>query len=222
MQRSYAAPCRPVHELTGKLAVALMEEVGRSGRRLVGVTGSADGNGASLIAGQLAKVIAETGWTTCLVDANWRLPSLGSDARPTCPDGKLERSTEVLRSHNVELTVMLLRGTIAVSDLVASRSVLSALEEASALYDWVVVDLHSPARTMDLEAAIGLLDQVIVVVEACRSTAKTLQEVLAIVPHLKRAAVILNKAPGRLTRKAAARASGMSASGQAYDTAASF
>jgi uncharacterized protein involved in exopolysaccharide biosynthesis len=222
VQRSYAAQCIPVYELMGKLAVALMEGSGRSERRMIGVTSSADGAGASLIAGQLARVIAETGRSTCLVDANWRLPAIDLPARPLGLNGEFARSTETLRFSDSTLGVMTLRSMIAVSDLVGCRSVISALEEVSASYDCIIVDLHSPFRTMDLEATIGRLDHIIVVVEARRSTAKALHEMLKVIPYLKRAAVVLNKAPDRQRGKAAGRVNKIPSSGRAYDTAASF
>jgi len=67
---------------------------------------------------------------------------------------------------------------------------------------------------MDLEATIGRIDHIIAVVEARRSTAKALHEVLKVTPNLNRAAVVLNKAPDRQRRKSAERVNKITASGR--------
>ena len=194
-----------LYEVMGKLAVALMERSGCTERWMIGVTSSADGTGASLVAGQLARVIAETGKSTCLVDATWRLPPPDLAGRPPTLNGEFARSKETLRLSNRTLDVLTLRSAVAVSDLLGSRSVISALEEVSTSYACIIVDLHSPFTTMDLEATIGRLDDIIVVVEANRSKAEALRHILQLIPFRKRAAVVLNKTPDRQTRRVAER-----------------
>ncbi len=190
-QPSYRADCRPVYEAMGNLAVAMLEACSRRSRRLIGVVSPQDGAGASLVAAQLAKVLADTGSKTCLVDANWRLPvvdvSLPGEIRYGALTGWMEKTTGTL-------DLLTLRAAASVSGLTASLSIFAALERVDVEHQWIVVDFHSLARTVDLEAAINLMDQVVVIVEAQRTTRQGLRDLLNVVPASKLAAVVMNKA----------------------------
>jgi uncharacterized protein involved in exopolysaccharide biosynthesis/Mrp family chromosome partitioning ATPase len=193
-QPSYRVDCRRAYEATGKLAVAMLESSSRrSGIHVIGVVSPQVGAGASLVAAQLAKVVAETGSKTCLLDANWRLPLSDAPLPDETRYGGLTGWTERTASTAGTLDILMLRATWPVSDLTAALSIVTALESASVEHQWIVVDFHSPAQTVDLEATINLMDQVVVIVEAQRTTHQGLRDVLNIVPPSKLASIVLNK-----------------------------
>jgi len=194
-QLSYGAHCRPVYDAMGKLAVAMLGASSRgSSRRLIGVVSPQDGAGASLVAAQLAKVLADTGSKTCLVDANWRLPLSDVSLPDKSRYGELAGGMERAGSTTGTLDLLTLRAAAPVSDLTASLSIVAALESAGVEHQWIVVDFHSFAQTVDLEAAINLMDQVVVIVEAQRTTRQALRDLMNVVPPLKLRAIVMNKA----------------------------
>ena len=203
-QPSYKAGCVPVFEAMGNLAVAMLEASSRRSRRLIGVVSPQDGAGASLIAAQLAKVLADAGSRTCLVDANWRLPSLDASSPGEIRYGALTGWMEK-GGLTAGLDLLTLRAATPVSSLTASLSILAALASVDVEHPWVVVDFHSLAATVDLEAAVKLMDQVVVVVQAQRTTRHGLRSLLDVVPATKLAAVVMNKAKVKRKRAKAPR-----------------
>jgi Mrp family chromosome partitioning ATPase/capsular polysaccharide biosynthesis protein len=202
-QSSYGVDCRRAYDAAGKLAVAMLDANIRRSRRLIGVVSPQEGAGASLVAAQLAKVLADTGSNTCLVDANWRSPLSDVSLPDETLYGRLTGWKENTASMVGTLDVLTLRAAAPVSDLTASLSIVTALESAGVEHQWIVVDFHSLAQTMDLEVAINLIDQVVVIVEAQRTTGQGLRGVLNIVPPGKLAGIVLNKVKikGKRSRK---------------------
>ena len=203
-QPSYRAGCLPLLEAVGNMAAAMFEASSRRSRRLIGVVSPDDGAGTSLIAAQLAKVLADAGSRTCLVDANWRLPPIdGSppgDLRYGALAGWMEKD-----GLTTGLDLVTLRTAAPVSGMAALLSILAALDSVLAEHPWVVVDFHSLAVTVDMAAAVNLLDQVVVVVQAQSTTRAGLRDLLSIVPATKLAAVVVNKAKVKRKRAKAPR-----------------
>jgi uncharacterized protein involved in exopolysaccharide biosynthesis len=243
----------------GKVAVRLQARSQRRRRKqqsavIIGVVAPMEGAGASSVAVNLAKVIAESGQRTLLVDANWRgyrvaprtpwisvlmnnkymrgcsLESqrttnsvrekfagantelsqniydlsagttgldLFTDVAPgehvDSPVPVLARTLATIDLETERLDVLVLRATSQISELSAALSIVKALEHHGN-YDCVIVDFLSTDQTADLEASVSLLKQVIVVVEAGRTTSGSLHNLMRFVPGDKVATVILNKA----------------------------
>src|SRR5215471_15216959 len=88
LQSVYAGNSVCIYDLMGKVAAKLQTAVNQQKRSrkaavrsqegstsIIGVVAPTEGSGASLIASHLARIIAESGQRTLLVDANWRRPS---------------------------------------------------------------------------------------------------------------------------------------------------
>jgi len=252
----------------GKVAVRLQARSQRRRRKqqgavIIGVVAPMEGAGASSVAVNLAKVIAESGQRTLLVDANWRgyqvaprtswisvlmnnkymrgcslesqrtinsvrekfakLNIIGfmrgantelsqniydlsagtteldlfTDVAPgehvDSPVPVLARTLATIDLETERLDVLVLRATSQISELSAALSIVKTLEHLGN-YDCVIVDFLSTDQTADLEASVSLLKQVIVVVEAGRTTSGSLHNLMRFVPGDKVATVILNKA----------------------------
>ncbi|HQT80275.1 MAG TPA: Wzz/FepE/Etk N-terminal domain-containing protein [Rhodopila sp.] len=203
LQPSYLVTCDPLYEAVARMAVTLPDSATRRGARVIGMAAPVDGVGVSLLAAHLARVIAESGQRTLLLDANWRQRPVDDAALPVGQSRRLASARSIIKLGSDTLDVLILRATAPLSELNASLSIASAIESVRLDYDCIVVDFHSLARTADLEAAIGLVDQVVVVAQSRRTRTPELREALKSVPRHKLGAVILNRV--RLVGKAAGR-----------------
>ena len=59
--------------------------------------------------------------------------------------------------------------------------------------DWVVVDFHSIDQTADIEAAMDVISEVLIVLQARRTLSDHVEAMLRIVPKEKIPAAILNR-----------------------------
>jgi Mrp family chromosome partitioning ATPase len=193
-QPSYRANCPPVYDAMSKLAVGMLETLNRRGRRLIGVVSPQNEAGTSLIAAQLARVLADTGGKVCLVDANWQSRSVDAALSSGLRYGELTGWMERTRSAIGRMDLLTLRAAGPVPDLAASLSIVAALDSVGPEHQWIIVDFHAVAQMVDLEAAINQIDQVVVIIEAERTTRQDLRDLLDIVSPLKLAGIVLNKA----------------------------
>lgn len=161
--------------------------------RIIGVAAPTSGVGTSSVAVHLANILAESGRKTLLVDANWQKPSVGlavyqSDANPM-----LARVLAAIHLEPGRLDILVLRATAPISPLNASLAIVSALQHLPGDHDCVVVDFHAADQTADLEASMTIINEAVVVVEAGRTTAESLYDLLRVLPKDKLQAVIMNK-----------------------------
>ena len=180
------------HQTRSKKAAVKSQEASTS---IIGVVAPTEGAGVSLIASHLARIIAESGQRTILVDANWRKP-IGARAglNAGCPQA-LESTYTTTRLNPYTLDILTLRAIAPISELNASLSIVSALEGLEADYDWIVVDFHSTEQTSDFEASVSIIHAAIVVVEAGSTSSECLRATLRMIPRSKVGALILNKIP---------------------------
>ncbi|TKB24977.1 MAG: hypothetical protein E5W69_07950 [Mesorhizobium sp.] len=75
----------------------------------------------------------------------------------------------------------------------ASLSISAALQHLQQEYSCIVVDFHTTDRTADLEAAMGVISEVLLVLQARRTFADHLEGILRIIPAEKLSAVILTR-----------------------------
>jgi Mrp family chromosome partitioning ATPase len=146
-----------------------------------------------LVAAHLARIIAESGQKTLLIDANWRKPSIDQALLEPNPGRGLASRLATINSEPESLIVLMLRPMAAISELNASLSIATAFQQLQSKYDCVVVDFHSTEHTADFEANMTAINEVIVVAEARRTSSETLLGFLRLIPSAKIAAVILNK-----------------------------
>jgi Mrp family chromosome partitioning ATPase/capsular polysaccharide biosynthesis protein len=206
LQAVYARNEAVIYDLMGKVAAKLQAAVnyqtrsksaaGRSqegSTSIIGVVAPIEGAGVSLIASHLARIIAESGQRTILVDANWRKP-VGAPAglNAGCRQA-LESTYTTIQLNPFTLDILTLRAIAPISELSASLSIVSALEGLEADYDWIVVDFNSTEQTSDFEASVSIINTAIVIVEAGSTSSECLSATLRMIPRSKVGALILNK-----------------------------
>jgi succinoglycan biosynthesis transport protein ExoP len=206
LQPTYAIALTGVHDLMGKVAAKLPAVVNNHNKSknvavrtqggstsIVGVVAPTDGSGASMIAADLARLIAESGQRTLLVDANWRKPIDVKPGLNATDPRALERTRTTIQLNSGTLDILMLRAAAPLSELNASRSIVSALQALEAEYDWIVVDFHSTEQTADFELCVSIINTAIVVVEAGHTSSESLRGTLQLVPKYKVGAIIMNK-----------------------------
>ncbi len=194
LQPAYMFVSACLHDAMGKVAARLQEGQNRRSGWIIGVAAPADGTGVSSVAAHLARVIADSGKKTLLLDANWRQSSIGQALLNSNQSRRLARGLTTINLEAGKLDVLVLRATSPTSELNALLSIVSTLELLCADYDRIVVDFHSSEQTADLAASMTVIDEVIVVAESRRTTLDCLRRLLQELPRSKIAAVILNKA----------------------------
>ncbi|MBV9243742.1 MAG: hypothetical protein JO366_02915 [Methylobacteriaceae bacterium] len=192
LQLAYVRGSAGLHLAMSKLA-ATSQGKGRRSGWIMGVAAPTPGAGASSVAAHLARIIAETGQKTLLIDANWQKPSIAPAAPNENPSRTLARTPATIPIEPVSLDVLTLRPAGSVSELRASLSIFTTLHQLRAECDWMAVDFHSAKETVDLEACMSALDEVIVVAEARQVSSEDLRNVLRLIPAGKIATVVLNK-----------------------------
>lgn len=192
LQPAYSRASPAIHSTLSKIAARMRGVQGRKGGFVIGVASPLATSGSSTVAIHLARAIAGTGQTTLLVDANWQKPLVGPPMLNAEPGRKLARAFATIPADQGRLEVLVLRSTSPTSELNASLSISTALQHLQQEYDCVVVDFHSADRTADLEAAMGVISEVLVVLKARRTCSDHIEEILRIIPAEKVAAVILN------------------------------
>jgi Mrp family chromosome partitioning ATPase len=142
----------------------------------LGITSCYAGEGVSTVATQLSLVAAASGMRVLLVDLNWQRPSIHSYfdvprapgvAEALAGGGRLELPVQASGHTNLSLL------TIGATD--SDFTPTFSLEQMSSLirtlqseYDLVVLDLLSSVETGSTASLSGLLDGIVLVVEAER------------------------------------------------------
>ena len=193
LQPSYALVSGKFDTAMGKVAVRLQQEENRRSGLVIGVAAPGDGAGTSSVAAHLARTLTESGHKILLVDANWRKPSTRQAMLNSSPSRKLGRRHATIHLGDENTEVLVLRATDAISEMNASLSIVSTLQLLHVEYDYVVVDFPAAEQTVDLEASMTVINDVIVVVEAGRTTSESLYGLLRMIPRAKLASVVLNK-----------------------------
>ena len=193
LQPAYTNVSAKITETMGKFTVRLQGRQTRRSGFIIGVVAPTASAGTSSIAANLARIVAESGQRTLLVDANWRKPSAENQLLEPNPGRKLATGFAMINLATESLVVLLLRSITPISELNASLSIVATLQQQRAEYDCVVVDFPSIEQTADFEASMATIDEVIVVLEAGNASYEGLGAFLRLVPKNKIAAVVLNK-----------------------------
>ena len=193
IQLVYEATSAKLHDTMSKLAVRLHGEHNQQGRSLIGVVAPTSDAGVSMVAAHLARTIADSGRKTLLVDANWRKPPTSRAMLNSEPARKLARTLKTINLGAGSLDVLVLRATSSMSELNASLSIVTTLQHLKTEYDSVVVDFHSTDQTADFEASSAVVTNVIIVVEARRTSSEGIRWLLRLIDRDKVAGIVLNK-----------------------------
>ena len=192
LQPAYVRCSAILNDAIGKVAVGLLGRQTHGGGMIVGVAAASGGAGASSIAAHLARIIAESGQKTLLVDANWRKLPVATAVLSSEPGRRLASALATIELQPESLDVLVLRAMTPISELNAALSIANTLQFHDE-YDCVVVDFHSGEQTADLEASMALMTEVVVVAEAHRTSSERLHDFVRLIPRDKISAVVLNK-----------------------------
>lgn len=188
---------------TVKVAADLARE--DEGARVIGVVSSLPDEGKTLVAANLAHLIAQNGARVLLIDGDLRksalTEALAPDAR-TGIDGVLfggaALADAVRTSANPRLDLLPARTGLAQRDgheILGSRAMRDLLTEAERDYDYVVVDLPPILSVVDARAMAPLLDGVVLVVEWGATSREVVADALRSAPalHDRLLGIVLNK-----------------------------
>ena len=193
LQSAYTSLSAKYSEVMGTFVVRLQGRQPRKGGLIIAVVAPSACVGTSSVAANLARIVAESGQRTLLVDANWRKPSIDQHLSEPNPGRALASGFAMINLATERLVVLVLRSIAPISELNATLSIIATLQQQRAEYDCVVVDFPSIEQTADFEASMATIDEVIVVVEAGGPSSERLSGFLRLVPKNKIAAVVLNK-----------------------------
>jgi Mrp family chromosome partitioning ATPase len=193
LQSAYTKVSSHAYDIISKVAIKLQDGANRRSGWIIGIASPAEDTGASSIAVHLARIIAESGQRTLLLDANWRKSATGQTLLNSSQSRKLARGLATVHLAAETLDILVLRATTPISELNASLSIISTLELLRADYDCIIVDFIASEQTTDLEAGVSLVDQMVAVAAARHTTSDSLRGLLRKFPGDRIAAVILNK-----------------------------
>jgi len=193
LQTVYLQRLRGLYDAMVKVAVRLQADQSKRNGVIIGVVAPTKGAGASSVAAHLARIIAESGQRTLLVDANWQRPLLSPPVLSPKSDQKPPGLVATIYPQTGSLDFLVIRAAGPISEVKASVSIIGTLQNQQPDYNCTVVDFHSTEQTSDFEAGMALINKLIVVVEARRTSSDTLDLLLRLVPRENIVAVILNK-----------------------------
>ncbi|TCL72971.1 polysaccharide biosynthesis tyrosine autokinase [Rhizobium sp. BK251] len=188
---------------SAKIAIDL--DTGDRKSKVIGIVSSLPSEGKSTIATNFAELLAMQGARTLLIDADLRNPgttrAIGRHAEVGLLEALLEHRPmkELLlideRTKLAFIPAVVKRRVPHSSELLASAAMNALLDEARAIFDYVVLDLPPLAPVVDARAICSSLDKVVFVIEWGRTSRKIVRSTLFSEPDLaeKCAGVILNK-----------------------------
>ena len=196
----------PVSEYYRVLRTKLLRLMTQNGWKVIGVTGPDSSSGKSLTATNLSVAIAmEPNHSALLIDADLRKPALGKLFNVEPKKGLSEmlsgkaKLSEVFYSIGIPRHAVLFntRQQFGSSDLLMGKPVKSLIDEVKANEDGVVAIFDLPPVFVgdDAIAMSALLDAVVVVVDAGRTTKQQLQATLELLKDANIAGCVLNNAP---------------------------
>lgn len=156
--------------------------------KVIGVMSLLPGEGKSLVAKNLASLIAQGGFSTLLIDGDLRNPTL---TRRLAANANLGLADLLLDGRPLEsalvreaATGLMLLPTIGArrlrhgADLLGSVRMRQLVDKARQSFDYVCVDLPPLAAVADVRAAQGLFDAFLLVIEWGKTPREALREAL--------------------------------------------
>ena len=196
----------PVSEYYRVLRTKLLRLMTQNGWKVIGVTGPDSSSGKSLTATNLSIAIAmEPNHSALLIDADLRKPALAKQFGVEPKKGLSEmlsgkaKLTDVFYSIGIPRHAVLFnaRQQFGSSDLLMGKAVKSFIDEVKSNEDGVVAIFDLPPVFVgdDAIAMSSLLDAVVIVVDAGRTTKQQLQATLELLKDANIAGCVLNNAP---------------------------
>jgi succinoglycan biosynthesis transport protein ExoP len=191
-----------------KMAVDL-NHVNKS-QKVIGITSTLPNEGKSTVALSLAKLIAQTGARTLLLDFDLRKPWL---TKMLCPGAKLGtldviagrcRLSEALWTDTATRLALLPTGRkvhlALTNEILASDKLKDFVDSLKQTYEYIIVDLSPLAPVVDVRATTHFIDSYLFVIEWGRTPLGAVEEALNGAPGVyeKTLGVILNKTDMKL------------------------
>ena len=186
-----------------KVAIDLSPTV--TGGRIIGFTSSVPNEGKSSIAASVARLAAQTGARTLLVDADLRNPSLSRSLSPKAASGLLEvvRGQSTLENAiwvdpttNMRFLPATMKARLAhSSEVLASPQTRKFFDSLRNSYDYIIVDFAPLMPIVDVRASTNLVDAYVYVVAWGQTRTDFVEQALSsargVYEHLL--GVVLNK-----------------------------
>ena len=174
--------------------------------RVIGVVSSMPGEGKSTAAMNIAELVASSGSSVLVIDADLRSPTLTREITPNATAGLFEflvndvPINELIYSDEARRLKFLPAagkgGAAQKTDLIGSSKMAQLLTAARQTYNYVIVDLPPLAPVIDAKAIAGSVDGFVFVVEWGETSTATVSDALHNAPLVNQKIIgcILNKA----------------------------
>jgi capsular exopolysaccharide synthesis family protein len=187
-------------EQVRRLAATLLQKQRSDGLKSVMIASATPGDGKTLTAVNLALILSESYRDhVLLVDGDMRRPMIGNVAGLNGADGLTEviKASDDRKASLVELTETLkvLPGGGPEPDplsYLTSPRIQQLLQEATAKFDWVIVDSPPAAGTADAGLLCAMVDAAILVVRAGETTHAAVQRAVEALGRERILGVVLN------------------------------
>jgi succinoglycan biosynthesis transport protein ExoP len=198
-------PFSPLAEAIRSIKVAVDLSSAVSGGRIIGITSSVPNEGKSSIAAALARLVAQSGARTLLIDCDLRNPSLSRLLAPKAKIGlldvvrgqsTLEKGIWIDPESRLQFLSTSTKGRFAhSSEILASPALRKLFEALRQHYDYIFADFAPLRPIVDVRAAVNLVDSYLYVVEWGRTHIDMVNEALQSAPNVYDGllGVILNK-----------------------------
>lgn len=181
--------------------------------RVIGVVSAIPNEGKTLVASNLAQLVAHAGQRALLIDADLRNPSMTRALAPDATEGLIEVLSERRDESQVRwvdpvtglhfIPAVVGGRMFHTAELVASPAMSKLIVNARQHYDFVFVDLPPVAPVVDVRAASHLLDGFVFVIEWGRTSQDVVLEALASAELVRErmVGVVLNKADPKVLKR---------------------
>jgi succinoglycan biosynthesis transport protein ExoP len=177
-----------------------------NGVRVIGVVSSMPGEGKSTTAMNIGELIASSGNSVLVIDADLRSPTLTREITPEAKAGLFEFLVDNVPINDVIYSDEAKRlkflpaagkgGAAQKTDLIGSGKMAQLLAAARQTYNYVILDLPPLAPVIDAQAVAGNVDGFVFVVEWGETSTATVSDALHNAPLVNQKIIgcILNKA----------------------------
>lgn len=205
-QHVVKAPLSRFAETLRAVKLAIDFAPSENGVRVIGVVSSMPGEGKSTTAMNIAELIASSGSSVLVIDADLRSPTLTREITPDAKAGLFEflvdnvPINDVIYSDDARRLKFLPAagrgGAAQKTDLIGSSKMAQLLAAARQTYNYVILDLPPLAPVIDAKAVAGNVDGFIFVVEWGQTSIATVSDALHNAPLVNQKTIgcILNKA----------------------------
>lgn len=205
-QHVVKAPLSRFAETLRSVKLAIDFAPADNGMRVIGVVSSMPGEGKSTTAMNIAELIASSGSSVLVIDADLRSPTLTREVTPEAEGGLFEFLVDNVPINDLihadeERRLKFLPaagkgGAAQKTDLIGSNKMSQLLTAARQTYNYVIIDLPPLAPVIDAKAIAGAVDGFIFVIEWGETSIATVSDALHNAPLVNQKIVgcLLNKA----------------------------